>query len=440
MDQLTYTSRRTSAPAARPIERIAGGRFVLRLLFWSGLAVAVLPWWLGTKSGSLDSTGATLSAAGRLTGLIAGYVLLVQVVMMSRLSVLERWIGARHLTLWHKELGGFLLIAILSHAALITVGYAYLAHAPVLKTFGHILSTYPDMAPAIIAAGMLVCIGLLSVRTLRKAVPYEAWYFLHLSTYLVLFLAYAHQFSNGTELYQGLRAADLDRLLRPGMIVPVAWGRLVARSLNLRHRLRVADVVAEGAGHDLGVHHRATGCIDLRRAGRAVLPVAVPRSGAVVAGASVLAVSRAQRSLAAADHQGGRQPHRTRCAICGPGVRIFVEGPWGDFTASRRVRSRTLLIAAGSGIAPIRALLEELPPGAVVIYRASSAVHDLHLRDELEHLADLRHATLWFVVGDRRDPGPRRLFTPTRHARAGPRHQPSVTSTCAARTGWSRSR
>ena len=94
-----------------------------------------------------------------------------------------------------------------------------------------------------------------------------------------------------------------------------------------------------------------------------------------------------------------------------PGTRIFVEGPWGDFTASRRVKGKTLLIGAGSGIAPIRALLEELPQGAILLYRARS-VRELALREELERLARLRHAKLWFVVGGRRDPGPRHLFTP----------------------------
>ena len=52
-----------------------------------------------------------------------------------------------------------------------------------------------------------------------------------------------------------------------------------------------------------------------------------------------------------------------------------------------------------------------MPAGAVVIYRATT-VRELALRDELENLADRRHAQLWFVVGDRRAPGPRRLFTP----------------------------
>ena len=45
------------------------------------------------------------------------------------------------------------------------------------------------------------------------------------------------------------------------------------------------------------------------------------------------------------------------------GVGVWAQGPYGAFTALRRTRARALLIAGGSGIAPIRALLEELPPG-----------------------------------------------------------------------------
>lgn len=93
------------------------------------------------------------------------------------------------------------------------------------------------------------------------------------------------------------------------------------------------------------------------------------------------------------------------------GVRIFAEGPWGIFTAEQRRQASTLLIAGGSGIAPIRALLEELPSGATVLYRARS-MDDVIFRDELEWLADTRGATLWYVLGSRNDPGPKRAFSP----------------------------
>ena len=87
-----------------------------------------------------------------------------------------------------------------------------------------------------------------------------------------------------------------------------------------------------------------------------------------------------------------------------------MEGPSGDFTADRRTGGRALLIAGGSGIAPIRALLEELPPATVVIYRATSA-ETLMLREELDWLARLRGAHVWYVTGPRHAPGPRRMFT-----------------------------
>ncbi|MEV0130170.1 hypothetical protein AB0H83_17135 [Dactylosporangium sp. NPDC050688] len=69
-----------------------------------------------------------------------------------------------------------------------------------------------------------------------------------------------------------------------------------------------------------------------------------------------------------------------------------------------------MLIAGGSGIGPIRALLEELPPRTVVLYRARTA-DELVFRSELELLAEARDAQVWYVTGGRDDPGPRRAFS-----------------------------
>jgi predicted ferric reductase len=400
----------SAAPLARPIERNGGGRFVLRVIFWAGLALAVVPWWLGTKSGSLDTNAEILTAAGRVTGLIGGYVLLVQVILMSRVSVLERLIGARHLGLWHRELGGFLLILILAHAALQTFGYAQLDKLTFFNEIWLFWNQYKDMVAAFIGTTMLVLIGLLSIRGLRRALPYELWYFLHLTTYVALLLTYAHQFSNGQELYK----PGLGRNAWIGFYVVtiaiVVWGRVIAPVwLNVRHRLRVADVVAEGSdmvsvyitGHRLNdLDAKAGQFFRWRFLTRGLWWQAHPFSLSAAPNGQWLRLT--VKSVGS---------HTQRLRSLAPGVRIFVEGPWGDFTASRRVKAKTLLIGAGSGIAPIRALLEELPQGAILLYRARS-VQELALREELERLAKLRHAKLWFVVGGRRDAGPRHLFTP----------------------------
>jgi ferredoxin-NADP reductase len=68
-----------------------------------------------------------------------------------------------------------------------------------------------------------------------------------------------------------------------------------------------------------------------------------------------------------------------------------------------------LLIGAGVGIAPLRALLEELPagPGEVtLLYRASKAAEVL-FRPELDALAADRGANVYYLLGSRfRYPNP----------------------------------
>jgi ferredoxin-NADP reductase len=103
--------------------------------------------------------------------------------------------------------------------------------------------------------------------------------------------------------------------------------------------------------------------------------------------------------------------HTGRLSELRPGTRIFAEGPFGTFTAEHRTRRKALLIAGGSGIAPIRALLEDMPRETMVIYRARSA-NDLVFRDELDALAHRRGGHVRYVVGGRDDPGPRRLLSP----------------------------
>jgi ferredoxin-NADP reductase len=82
-----------------------------------------------------------------------------------------------------------------------------------------------------------------------------------------------------------------------------------------------------------------------------------------------------------------------------PGIRVLGEGPFGTFTADARRRDKVLLIAGGIGITPIRALMEDMDPGSVVIYHVVRH-DDVVLRNELASLAQARRIGLHIVVGD----------------------------------------
>jgi predicted ferric reductase len=379
-------------------------------LFWAGFVAAVAPWWLDTPAGSLNDPGAVLTAGGRITGLLGGYALLVQVLLMSRSGWLERWAGARHLTAWHRELGTFLVVAIVAHAVLIVFGYAWTDHASVPAETWTMLTRYPYMVNALLATVLLVGIALLSIRALRRALRYEVWYYLHLTSYLVLFLGYGHQFAGGQELAGGRAARYFWIGLYLLVAAEVLWSRLLGPlMLNLRHRLRVVRVVDEGpdsvsvyvAGRDL---HRLDA-----KAGQFFRWRFLTRGYWSQAHPFSLSAAPNEQWLRVTVKTVG--DHTARLRRLRPGTRVYVEGPSGDFTADRRTRTDALLIAGGSGIAPIRALLEELPAGTVVVYRASTD-EELLFRQELEWLAQARGATLWLLVGSRDDPRTRHFLTP----------------------------
>ncbi|GAA2401645.1 ferredoxin reductase family protein [Actinomadura vinacea] len=407
---------RLAAPAAPPARReapgvrIAGNRLLVVLLFWALLATSVALWLFNTPPSAFDERPEIITAAGRVTGLIGGYLLLVQVLMMSRVAWLETWVGGHDLMRWHRRLGAWLLVMILAHAGYTTVGYALVENGTVIDQTVTLFTDYDGMVGAFAAVGIMVAISALAIRGLRRRLPYELWHWLHLATYAVLILGYGHQFANGAELSQQWFGRWFWTALYALVIACLVWGRVVEPLwFNLRHRLRVIEVVPESES-----------MFSIYMAGRR-LDRLEARAGQyfrwrfLTGGAwwqshpfSLSAAPNEQWLRLTVSAVGGYTGALRRMR---PGVRVFAAGPSGTFTAGHRMRRKTLLIAGGSGISPIRALMDELPGDTVVIYRASDAA-GIVFGDELRGLAERRGITLRYVLGSRDDPEPRHLFTP----------------------------
>jgi predicted ferric reductase len=393
--------RPAAARPAPPTRDVRGtrGDGVLAVVALS-VVVSVALWLAGGGGQDLFGTGAaSLTSLGRVTGLVASDLLLVQVLAMARIPWAERAFGQDRLARWHRVLGFSSFHLMLAHVALITLGYAASAHTGVLPELWSLVWTYPGMLLATAGTLLLVMVVVTSVRAARRRLRYESWHLLHLYAYLGVGLALPHQIWTGTDFVSTPWARaywwTLYSVALAGVLV-YRVGLPLVRSL--RHQVVVSRVVEE-----------APGVVSLHLSGRHRhrLP-AKPGQFFVWRFLDGPGWSRGHPySLSAPPHRsmlritvkdlgdGSRSLADLR-----PGTRVLLEGPYGALTADRRTRTSTTLMAAGIGITPLRALLEELPPGATLLYRARDE-SELVLGAELDALAAAHGHRVAYLLGRR---------------------------------------
>jgi len=75
------------------------------IFVWCSMLVVVALWVAGGGVQGLAQAGAGLTSLGRLTGLVASDLLLVQVLLMARIPLVERTFGQDELARRHRWLG-----------------------------------------------------------------------------------------------------------------------------------------------------------------------------------------------------------------------------------------------------------------------------------------------------------------------------------------------
>jgi len=396
------TARRNAPPAGvprgLPVPARARPEAVLAVIAAGAVAVLVL-WWHGTPS--LHGFGDWLTNAGRITGLEAGYGMVVLIALMARIPPLERGIGP-DLARWHATGGRYTVGLVVAHALLIIWGYAVTAHTSVTHQTWTLLDSYPDVLLATAGGLLLVMTGVVSARAARRRMRYETWYYLHLYTYLAVALAFSHQFADGAEFMTNTAARVAWSALYIGVAVAILWFRFITPVRQaLRHQMRVKAIRTEAPGvvsivitgrHLEELRAESGQFFRWRFLSRDLWWTSSPYSLSEPPRPDRLRIT----VKAAGDHSAAIKRLK-------PGARVVAEGPYGALTGSARRRRKVLLIAGGVGITPLRALLESLPaaPGDLtLIYRVSS-LRDAVFRRELEEIGARRQAKVWFVAGSR---------------------------------------
>ena len=385
---------RPRAPDRRAANWLAG-------LAGLGLGITIALAVTAESAGSLAALGGPATAAGRLAGLVAAYLMLITVLLVARIPALDRAIGHDRLVAWHRRLGPWPLFLVAAHGVLITIGYAQAARTGVLHELWTLLMTYPGVLAGTVGFCLLVAAGVTSYRKARRKLSYETWWTVHLYTYLALVLAFSHQVATGASFVGHPLAQLWWTTIWVGTAgVALAYRVLLPILRSAYHRLRIVSVQEEGPGvvSIICKGHRLDRLplhggqfMQWRFLTRGLWWQAHPYSVSALPHPPFLRVTIKDLG-----------DHSAAVARLRPGTRIAVEGPYGSFTRHARSRDRVLLAGAGVGITPVRALLEDLPAevDVTMLVRASTPA-DLVLRDEISELVEARGGRLHELVGSR---------------------------------------
>jgi len=390
---MTTVYERRTAPAVVPAARRSPAGAVLALL-WAGAAAVVALWW--TDTGSVVGTAGWLTGAGRIAGLLCGYACAVLVALMARVPLLERRVGSDRVARWHAMAGRYTICLLVAHIGLILAGYAAQDRASLWHETLTVVLDYPDMLKATAGTVILFAVGITSARAVRRRTSHEFWYYVHLLTYAAVFLAFFHQLTLGEQFNGHTAATAAWYALYVGTAALVVWFRILAPvRLNLRHRLRVESVHKEAPGvYSVVVRGRRLDELGARPGqffrwrflGEGMGWTSTPYSLSAPPRRDLMRIT----VKALGDHSAA-------VALLRPGTRVWAEGPYGSLTADRQSVPRSLLIAGGVGITPLRALFETLPGEVTLLYRARTA-EDLALGGELEAIARWRGAKVLYAL------------------------------------------
>jgi predicted ferric reductase len=379
------------------------------LAFLLGNAVGIVwLWYEGGNVTDVDDAAELVTSLARLTGFFAAYLALIQVLLLARIPSLDRLIGFDHLTVVHRWNGHATIALVVAHTLLSIWGYALLDDVSLWAEVETLLGAgvYPGMITATVGTALLLVVGLTSVAVARRRLPYELWHAIHLAAYAGIALAWFHQIPTGNELALDDVAANYWRALYLVTLAAVVVFRLGAPIVDaLRFRLRVVEVVPEAK--DV-VSVRVTGRqLDrlAARPGQFFLWRFLTRGRWWEAHPFSLSQAPDGRSLRMTARAVGDYTRDLR--MLPVGTRAVTEGPFGVFTSDAKLRDKTLLIAGGIGITPIRALLDELDGDTIVLYRVIEA-DEAVFADELGR----GRARVELVVGDHADEAGRDLLSP----------------------------
>lgn len=370
------------------------------------LLIGIVLAWLDSSAADLSAgLPSALIAISRLAALAGTYLLLMQLVLVSRAPWVEKVHGFDSLTRIHRW-NGFAAFALVTlHIPLVIVGNALLRESSLPAQFTLFINEFDYIWMAALGYVVLILTVALSVTIVRRKLRYETWHLVHLFNYAVLVLIIWHQVTHGTTLlthevllwaWYGLYVGVFANIIFFRFLMPV-WQ-------YKKHRFYVDSVVAETADtHSIYIKGKR-----MRDFGYEAGQFGKWRflSGSFWKEEHPFTISNAMN---------GRYLRITPKAVGDftaslPGVEhgtpVLLSGPLGSFTLSRARSRKILLVAGGIGITPLRAMVEGAPRSYdMVLVYAARKKSDFVFTEELNQIMAGKKRRLYYVTTQERAKG-----------------------------------
>ncbi|WP_062202947.1 ferredoxin reductase family protein [Demequina salsinemoris] len=341
-----------------------------------------------------------LGMISRALGIVAAVMMLAQLLLASRAPWIDRVIGHDKAILLHTQYGVTSVVVMLLHIATVTIADAHTGGTNAASQLIDYWSYDWFMAWALVSLAATLIVLVTSFASARARIPYHKWHAIHLLSYVSIALAVPHQFLQGATFRSMGAAWYFWFVLWAGAGAAFLYWRVVKPIvLNRRHRLTVTAVA-----------HETDGSVTLTLAGDAVSRIGA-RSGQflnIAFGRYAFLREMHPYSLSAAPGDTLRITVKplgdasSRLGDLQVGTAAWIEGPLGIFTHEQRTGRDVMLIGAGIGVTPIRALLEDAPGhGSVSVIVRGRSREEIPLLDEIEQLSADRGARFATLLGRR---------------------------------------
>jgi len=386
-------------------KRLQNKQDFVEAIGWLSIVWVTLTFLVDGGLNNLGNPADLLNAVGRLSALVATDLLLIQVLLIARVPWLDKLYGHDRATTTHKKLGKPVLYLVIAHFIATIWSYSVSDSLNVWAELVSLLNSISEVVYATISFILMILVVVTSLNLSRRKLPYEAWYLIHLFAYGAVMLAIPHQINLGVDIAGKPLALGFWVSAYLFVALNIIWFRLLSPIFfSGVHGLKVSETVLESSD-----------ATSIRISGRKL-----DSFGAASGQFFIVRVITWKQwwrahpfSLSAAPTKdslrftvGNRGDDTALLQNIKPGTRVILEGPYGVFTEARRTKEHVVLVAAGIGAPPIRALAETLAarPGEVsIIYRVRNR-NDAPLISELKEIAKRRGFYIHILEGSRKHP------------------------------------